>query len=184
MNFSTKWTAKYYFLIPTWNDILFNVDPEKEITYKVDHSNEFQYKVDRQILFFSSNLKWYFIQCGPWKGNKPQSGPLQLISVQCGPSCEYYFQISIRNDILFKVDLANEINCVVDLPKWTLSKWFYLCFLNWMIYHTMWTSWVKKVTKWATKIVFWSKWNFEPGPLCSIFSFSIRSTLYKFTSIW
>jgi len=46
MNFSTKWTAKYYLLIPTWNDILFNVDPEEEINYKVDHSNEFQYKVD------------------------------------------------------------------------------------------------------------------------------------------
>jgi len=86
MNFCTKWTAKYYFLIPTWNDILFNVDPEKEINYKVDHSNEFQYKVDRQILFFNSNLKWYFIQCGPWKGNKLQRWPLQLISVQSGPS--------------------------------------------------------------------------------------------------
>jgi len=82
---NTKWTAKYYFLIPTWNDILFNVDPEKEINYKVDHSNEFQYKVDRLILFLNSNLKWYFIQCGPWKGNKLQSGPLQLISVQSGP---------------------------------------------------------------------------------------------------
>ena len=30
----------------------------------------------------------------------------------------------MRNDILFKVGLANEINCAVDLPKWTLSKWF------------------------------------------------------------
>jgi len=121
INFSTKWTIKYFkiltcndilfnvdpekeinykldhynyfqykvdrqifFSIPTWNDILFNVDPEKEINYEVDHSNEFQYKVDRQILFFNSNLK-YFIQCGPWKGNKLQSGPLKWISVQSGP---------------------------------------------------------------------------------------------------
>jgi len=85
MNFSTKWTDKYYFLISTWNDILFNVAPEKDRNYNVVHSNEFQYKVDRLILFLDSNLKWYFIQWGPWKGNKLQSGHLQWISVRRGP---------------------------------------------------------------------------------------------------
>jgi len=59
---------------------------EKEITYKVDHHNSFQYKVDWRIFFFNSNLKLYFIQCGPGKGNKLQSGPLELISAQSGPS--------------------------------------------------------------------------------------------------
>ena len=53
-------------LIPTWNDISFNVDPEKETNHKVDYY-----------------LQLISVQSGQ-SNIKLQSGPLQWISVQSG----------------------------------------------------------------------------------------------------